>query len=224
MLEKDRLNRILALALPILGGMVSQNILNLVDTAMVSRLEYSNAALAAVGLGGFLLFVTQAIILGFGMGVQASASRRKGQGRVRETALFLNAALVIVIAIAPLLSVLVINVVPKIYPLINADEQVIALGVPYLQIRAFGIVFVAMNYSECHRSHTVIYADIDIHARGQYSAELHSYLWKLWRTGIRSAWRSDRIGLRIGLWHLCLFYIRPTLRTCEWLPTRPSFD
>lgn len=126
---------------------MSQNILNLVDTAMVSRLEYSNAALAAVGLGGFLLVVTQAIILGFGTGVQASASRRKGQGRERETALFLNAALVIVIAIAPLLSISVISAVPNIYPLINADPQVIALGVPYLQIRALGIIFVAMNYS-----------------------------------------------------------------------------
>ena len=99
MLDKERFDRILALALPIVAGMVSQNIFNLVDSAMVSRLEDSDAALAAVGLGGFTLFVTQAIILGFATGVQASASRRKGQGRLKETALFLNAALVIVVMI-----------------------------------------------------------------------------------------------------------------------------
>ena len=60
MLDKDRFHRILGLALPLIGGMISQNILNLVDTAMVSRLDDSNAALAAVGYGGFMLFMAQA--------------------------------------------------------------------------------------------------------------------------------------------------------------------
>ena len=35
-MEPQRLQRILGLALPIIGGMVSQNVLNLVDTAMGS--------------------------------------------------------------------------------------------------------------------------------------------------------------------------------------------
>lgn len=147
LLDHHRTQRILGLALPVIAAMMSQNVLNLVDTAMVSRLDNSNAALAAVGYGGFALFVTQAIILGLSTGVQASASRRKGQGRLEETAWFLNAALVIVIVIAPLLSLLLIQVIPSLYPYINADPEVIALGVPYLQIRALGIVFVAMNFS-----------------------------------------------------------------------------
>lgn len=147
LLDRNRLNRILGLALPIIGGMVSQNILNLVDTAMVSRLENSNAALAAVGYGGFALFVTQAIILGLSTGVQASASRRKGQGRMGETGFFLNAALLIVVVIAPLLTGLLIVVIPDVFPYINRDPAVVALGVPYLQVRAFAIVFIAMNFS-----------------------------------------------------------------------------
>ena len=61
---KERLQRILNLAMPVIAGMVSQNVLNLVDTAMVSRLPNSNAALAAVGYGGFALFLAQSIILG----------------------------------------------------------------------------------------------------------------------------------------------------------------
>ncbi|MEZ4375299.1 MAG: hypothetical protein R3B07_31090 [Polyangiaceae bacterium] len=36
--DGSRLRRILTLALPIVGGMVSQNLLNLVDTFMVGRL------------------------------------------------------------------------------------------------------------------------------------------------------------------------------------------
>lgn len=145
--ERQRLSRISTLALPIMGGMVSQNVLNLVDTAMVSRLDRSDAALAAVGYGGFALFVMQAAILGLSTGVQACASRRKGQGRLTETALFLNAALLIVVFVAPLLSTLLVNVTPHVYPYINADPDVIELGVPYLQIRALGIVFVASNFA-----------------------------------------------------------------------------
>lgn len=147
LLETDRLKRILNLALPVIAGMVSQNVLNLVDTAMVSRLPNSNAALAAVGYGGFALFLTQSIILGLSTGVQASAARRKGQGRLAETGYFLNAALIIITCIAPLLSVTLYHLIPRLYPYINHDPEVIALGVPYLQIRSAGIIFVAMNFS-----------------------------------------------------------------------------
>ncbi|MGE0482585.1 MAG: MATE family efflux transporter [Gammaproteobacteria bacterium] len=147
MLDRQRFDRILGLALPIVGGMISQNILNLVDTAMVSRLEHSDAALAAVGYGGFALFVTQAVILGLSTGVQASASRRKGQGRLHETGHFLNAALLVVLCVAPLLSLLLIALVPHVFPYLNDDPDVIALGVPYLQVRAAGIVFLASNFA-----------------------------------------------------------------------------
>ncbi len=72
-----RLRRILALALPIIAAMVSQSLLNVVDTAMVGGL--GDAALAAVGLGSFVLFTCQAMILGLSVGVQAIAARRKGE-------------------------------------------------------------------------------------------------------------------------------------------------
>ena len=147
LLEKQRLQRILNLAMPVIAGMVSQNVLNLVDTAMVSRLPNSNAALAAVGYGGFILFLAQSIILGLSTGVQASAARRKGQGRLGETGTFLNAALLIIALVAPLLSVLLFVLIPYLYPYINNDPDVIALGVPYLQIRSAAIIFIAMNFS-----------------------------------------------------------------------------
>ena len=51
MIDSNRFQRISMLALPIIGGMLSQNLLNIVDTAMVGFL--GDPALAAVGLGGF---------------------------------------------------------------------------------------------------------------------------------------------------------------------------
>jgi putative MATE family efflux protein len=147
LVPQERVRRILNLALPVIAGMVSQNVLNLVDTAMVSRLDHSDAALAAVGYGGFILFVAQSIILGLSTGVLAMAARRKGEGRPGETAWFLNAALLIIAVAAPAISVLVFFLIPRVYPLINDDPAVMALGIPYLQMRAAGIIFVAMNFS-----------------------------------------------------------------------------
>lgn len=126
---------------------MSQNILNLVDTAMVSRLPDSNTALAAVGYGGFILFFSQSIILGLSTGVQATASRRKGQGRLSESGHFLNAALLLIVCIAPILSVILSQSAPSIYPIVNNDPDVVERGVPYLQIRAMGIIFVSSNFA-----------------------------------------------------------------------------
>ncbi len=145
MIEAQRLRRILGLALPIIGGMVSQNVLNLVDTAMVGTL--GDAALAAVGLGGFALFMCMALILGISTGVQATAARRKGEGRHDETAVVLNGALVMVLMAAPLLSAVLYFAVPAFYPWLNSDPQVIRQGVPYLQVRLLAIVFVGINFA-----------------------------------------------------------------------------
>ncbi|MGY8793789.1 MAG: MATE family efflux transporter [Woeseiales bacterium] len=143
--DSERRNRILTLALPIIGGMVSQNLLNIVDTAMVGNL--GNSALAAVGLGGFVIFMCQALILGILTGVQSSAARRKGEGRTDRVAAVLNTALLLVLVIAPFFSAILIALADIGFPLLNNDTEVIALGVPYIEWRLGAIVFVGMNFA-----------------------------------------------------------------------------
>lgn len=142
---RDRLRRILVLALPIIGGMVSQNVLNLVDTAMVGSL--GDAALGAVGIGGFATYMSMALLLGVSIGVQVLAARRKGEGALDEMAVPLNGGLLLIFAVAPPLSVLLYVAVPWIYPHLNADPEVVAQGVPYLQARVLSIVFVGANFA-----------------------------------------------------------------------------
>ena len=144
-LDAPRRQRILALSLPIIGGMVSQNLLNIVDTAMVGFL--GDAALAAVGLGGFLVFACQALILGISTGVQAVAARRKGEGRSDSAVRILNSALVLVLLVAPVFSLVLIQLAGTGYPLLNDDPAVIEQGVPYLEYRLAAIVFVGMNFA-----------------------------------------------------------------------------
>lgn len=133
------------LALPVLAAMVSQNIMNLVDTAMVGTL--GDAALAAVGLGGFAIFMCQALVLGVGTGVQAMSARRKGKGQGDRMAEPLNAGLLLCLIAGPLLSIPLFALAPTAYPWLNADPDVIEQGVPYLQIRILAITFMGMNWA-----------------------------------------------------------------------------
>lgn len=145
MIESRRFQRISMLALPIIGGMLSQNLLNIVDTAMVGFL--GDPALAAVGLGGFVVFMSMAIILGISTGVQSIAARKKGEGRSDRAAKILNSALLLVLLIAPPLSIVLIFLAPSLFPFLNSDPAVIEQGVPYVQVRLAAIVFVGMNFA-----------------------------------------------------------------------------
>jgi putative MATE family efflux protein len=140
-----RRRRILGLALPIIGGMLSQNVLNLVDTAMVGTL--GDAALAGVGLGGFANFLFSAFILGLSAGVQAMAARRVGEGRRSETAIPLNGGLLLALGLAVPWSAVLITFTWEYFPLLTGDAAVVEQGVPYLRARLFAMFAMGMNFA-----------------------------------------------------------------------------
>lgn len=144
-MDQARRQRIFGLALPIVGGMVSQNLLNIVDTAMVGFL--GDSALAAVGLSSFVVFMCQALILGISTGVQSTAARKKGEGRSDRAAAILTSALLLVLVVAPVLSVVLIQLADTMFPFLNSDPDVIERGVPYLEWRLGAIIFVGMNFA-----------------------------------------------------------------------------
>lgn len=135
----------MALGLPIIGGMVSQNVLNLVDTGMVGTL--GDAALAGVGVASFTNFMAQSLIMGVGSGVQTMASRRLGEGNTSDMARPLNGGLLFSLLLGIPLTALVFFLAPVVFPYLNGDVAVIDEGVPYLQARALGVVAVGMNFS-----------------------------------------------------------------------------
>ncbi|HMR08559.1 MAG TPA: MATE family efflux transporter [Polyangiaceae bacterium] len=145
MVAKDRRQRILVIALPIIGGMVSQNILNLVDTLMVSQL--GDTALAAVGLGSFANFMCTAFITGLSAGVQAISARRVGEGRTDEQAVPLNGGLLLAGPLGLVMSVALFLSAGSWFPLLSNDSALSATGVPYLQARLTAMVAIGMNFS-----------------------------------------------------------------------------
>ncbi len=143
--DRGRRKLIWGIALPIMGGMMSQNILNLVDIAMVGRL--GDAALAATGIGSFSNYLATAFIIGLSAGVQALAARRLGEGRDTETAIPLNGGLLLALIIGLPLCLVLIAATPWAFTLLTADPAVRELGTPYLQVRIASMVAVGMNFS-----------------------------------------------------------------------------
>ncbi len=140
-----RTKRILMLGLPIIGGMTSQNVLNLVDTAMVGRL--GDVALAASGLGGFVTFMSQAIILGLGVGVQAFTSRRIGAGQKQDAAEPLKVALLIAVLAGGFLTALLFLISKPLFSVFANDPAVLESGTEYFRWRIVSVIPVAANVS-----------------------------------------------------------------------------
>jgi putative MATE family efflux protein len=143
--DRERRQRVWAIALPIMGGMMSQNVLNLVDIAMVGRL--GDKALAATGIGGFTNYLAISFIIGLSAGVQALAARRLGEGRHEETAVPLNGGLILALLIGIPACVVMVLATPFAFTLLSDDPAVRELGIPYLQARLLGMAAVGMNFS-----------------------------------------------------------------------------
>lgn len=143
--DRERRRRIWMIALPIMGGMMSQNVLNLVDIGMVGRL--GDAALAATGIGGYANYLGISFIIGLSAGVQALAARRLGEGRDSETAVSLNGGLLLALLLGIPLSAILFLATPTAFAWLSTDPDVIAEGVPYLEVRLLSVVAVGMNFA-----------------------------------------------------------------------------
>ena len=149
-----RVTMVLSNALPVMGGMVSQNVLNLVDAAMLARL--GTVAVAAVGLGSTANFQCQALLQGVSSAVQAIAARSYGKSMTdvafaekKEIARPLNAAIVIVLFFGfPLAWWCYHNCawfVPTYYA--SRDVAVASATVPYLRARLLAVPAVGINFA-----------------------------------------------------------------------------
>jgi len=128
-----------------MGAMASQNVINLVDTAMVGSL--GDKALAAVGMSSFVSFMAISFVMGMSSGVQAMCARWRGAGRDDEVAVPLNGGLLLSVLFTVPASALVIWLVPSILGAVAPEPEVATLGSAYLSLRLLGMTAVGMNFS-----------------------------------------------------------------------------
>lgn len=143
-IEEARLQRILAISVPIIGGMLSQSVINLIDAAMVGRL--GEQALAAVGVGSYAAFIMVSVVMGLSAAVQSLVARFHGAGNTRQLNEPFMAGLLMTVMISIPLSLILLLAAPLLIPLLTDDPEVAAIAVPYFQWRAAALIAVAMNF------------------------------------------------------------------------------
>jgi multidrug resistance protein, MATE family len=142
--ETSRRKQIMAISIPIIYAMISQNVLNLVDAAMVGHL--GSAAMAAVGISSFLNFMAVALFIGLATGVQVIVARRIGEGRKSESAVALNGSLLLNLLLALPFSMLLYQLAPNIIHLVIDDVAVVDDAIIYYEMRLIGVTAIAMNF------------------------------------------------------------------------------
>lgn len=148
-LTRERFKAIVQLSLPIILGMGSQNLLNLVDTAMVGQL--GTVPLAAVGIAGVSLWVLTSVLQGMAAAVQAITARRLGEKRQDQQHEAIVNALYFVVFVCVPYTLLLIWLAPHAFDFLTPDPAVQASGTAYLSIRLYTVVAIAMNY--CFRGY-----------------------------------------------------------------------
>lgn len=143
MVQNPRTRKILTLALPIMGGMLSQSLLNLVDAALVASL--GETVLAGVGIGGYAIFMLTALILGLSSAVQSQVARRHGAQDYGQRALPLNAGILLALLITLPLTLLAWLEAASIIRLINPSPDVQAVATDYFRWRLLALLPVALT-------------------------------------------------------------------------------
>lgn len=145
MTTSERIKTILALGLPIIGGMLSQSLLNLIDAAMVGSL--GETALAGIGIGGYASFLAVSLIIGLSSGVQAMVARRRGQGRHNEIARPVNWGILLAVLIGLPLSLLFLCFSAPMVALMSSDTAALTIAEQYFDYRILALLVVGMNLS-----------------------------------------------------------------------------
>jgi putative MATE family efflux protein len=136
---------IIRLVLPVIAGMISHTMLNIVDTAMVGRL--GDVSLGAVGLGSFFILVSVLVFGALNIGTQAVTSRRLGEKRTDEYRGIVANSLLLAFAVGTSASAAGYFLAPWIFSLLSKDAGVVATGIPYLEIRFLGLFTMVMVFT-----------------------------------------------------------------------------
>jgi len=128
--HKNLDRELFSLAWPIILSNLLQTVTMFVDLVMVGQLGHE--ALAAVGLGGQVLFFVWAIIMGLSTGTIAIVARRSGEGKMKTADNVLKQSLVLGIILSIPAAVIGSVFGVQILSVFGAEDQVVSLGYEYI--------------------------------------------------------------------------------------------
>ncbi|SBR48793.1 MULTISPECIES: MATE family efflux transporter [unclassified Halomonas] len=137
-----RHGKVVRLAWPIMLGMLSQSMLNLVDAALVGRL--GETALAGVGLGGYAMFMMTALVFGLSSSVQSQTAHRLGAGH-SGLSQPLYAGLLVGLVIGTVLALLAWWLAPTFMQWMSPTTEVQSVAVDYFRWRVVSLAAIALT-------------------------------------------------------------------------------
>ena len=140
-------NRILKIAAPAIAGMSSQMIVSVIDTAMVGRLEGSEVALAAMGLGVLATWTLTSFFSSLGNGTHILVARRYGQGKYAEAGMVLNNSLILSFLVGTIFGFLGFHYAFQAIDLFSSDPKVSLVAAEYIKYRSIGLPFFLLAVS-----------------------------------------------------------------------------
>ena len=135
---------IFSLALPIIINHVFILAHELTDTYFVGRL--GSDALAALSMGGVIIFVLSALCAGLGIGTVALVSRAHGEGKIRKTENIAIQAIYLGIGLGAALGALGFFSSPALLRFLGAEAAVLELGDAYLRVFFLGMFSMFLTF------------------------------------------------------------------------------
>jgi multidrug resistance protein, MATE family len=147
--EPVLLRRIVSLGLPVIIGMLTQALINQVDTIFVGRLDERTAVAgtAALGFSLTLLWAFGGFLAAIAVGTQALTARRFGEGDVEGAGKVLTNSVTLAIGSSIVVTALAIAAVPAIFERLHNDPYVRELGISFCRIRFLGILAMVLTSS-----------------------------------------------------------------------------
>lgn len=131
--------RIWKISLPIIIGLVAQNIMMVIDTAFLGRV--SDVTLGAAAIGGVFYLSLVMLGAGFSIGVQIMIARRNGQKNYQEIGKVFNLSFYILLCIALIIFILFYFFTQPFLASILKSETIMAESITYIKYRKYGLFF-----------------------------------------------------------------------------------
>ncbi|MGE6605342.1 MATE family efflux transporter [Halomonas sp. NPDC076908] len=223
-----RHGKVIRLAFPIMLGMLSQSMLNLIDAALVGRL--GEVALAGVGVGGYAMFMLTAIVFGLSSSVQSQTAQHEGATHT-NIAQPLHSGLVIGLVVALPLSLLAWWQAPLLIGLITQTADVQSVAVEYFRWRVVSLTAIALTlcfrgyWNGRQQTHLYLRIIVAVHLLNVVaSAGLIYGLSGLPAMGASGAGAGTTLSLFVGLivWYWVSIKDSPCSALLTYLPNRAT--
>ena len=128
------------LTIPMVFGMISMVIFNLVDTLFVGRL--GTKELAALSFTFPVVLVVHSLALGLGIGASAVISRAIGEGNHHKVQRLTTDGLGLAVIIVAFFVIIGLFTIEALFRLLGATPELLPLIKDYMKIWYFGVIFV----------------------------------------------------------------------------------